>query len=450
MSQVPAHPSRRDFIKRSSWLVAGGAMGGLSIARAAHAFGSDEIKLGLIGCGGRGTGAAGQALNTASHESLQPNGRVKLFALADVFADRLQRTLRGLKGSHRDLVDVPKGRQFVGLEAYQELLATEVDAVILATPPGFRPLHFAAAIQAGKHVFLEKPLATDAPGVRRILAANEAAKEKNLAVAVGLQRRHEPRYCETIQRLRDGAIGQILMTRVYWNGAGVSVHPRQAGWTELEYQLRNWYYFNWLGGDHIVEQHVHNLDVSNWLLNGLPAECQGQGGRQVRTGPEHGEIYDHHAVEYTYPNGTKMISQCRQISGCWNSVAEFAHGTQGRADISGAKIYNARGELVWRFGGKGGNGHQQEQYDFFAALRRGDRPNEAEYGAHSTLTAIMGRMATYSGQIVTWDAALHSPVALADCDRLRALDQPAPLQPDTDGRYAMAVPGWSGCPTPSA
>ena len=437
-------PSRRDFIK-TSWLVAGGAVvGGLTLARSAHAFGSDQIKIGLIGCGGRGTGAAVQALNTVGHEQLQPNGRVTLVALGDAFEDRVQASYRTLKGHHRDLVDVPRERQFFGLDAYQRVLETDLDLVILATPPGFRPLHFEAAVKAGKHVFMEKPLATDSPGIRRILAANEEAKKKGLAVAVGLQRHHERRYRETLQRLQDGAIGEILFTRVYWNGHGVWVRKRQAGASELEYQLRNWYYFTWLCGDHLVEQHIHNLDVSNWLLRGPPAECQGHGGRQVRTGREHGEIFDHHFVEYTYPNGTKMFSQCRHIPGCWNAVAEFAHGTQGYADISGAKISNAQGELVWKFSGKGGSGHQEEHYDLFAALRRGERPNEAEFGAHSTLTAIMGRQATYSGQLVKWDEALNSKIALADFDGLHSFADQAPVQPDAEGAYPVPVPGRIG------
>jgi myo-inositol 2-dehydrogenase / D-chiro-inositol 1-dehydrogenase len=436
-----AATSRRDFI-RTSWLVAGGAVvGGLSLARSAHAFGSDEIKVGLIGCGGRGTNAAVQALNTGANEQIQPNGRVRLIALADVFEDRLQTSLRTLRGHHHNLVDVPKDRQFHGLNGYQGLLQTDVDLVILATPPGFRPLHFDAAVQAGKHVFMEKPLATDAPGVRRILAANEQARQRDLTVAVGLQRHHERRYQETIQRLQDGAIGEILFTRVYWNGQGLGVRPRQPGWTELEHQLRNWHHFTWLSGDHIVERHIHNLDISNWLWGGPPAECQGHGGRQLRSGQEQGEIFDHHFVEYTYPNGAKMFSQCRQIPGCWNTVAEFAHGAGGKADISGAKIVDAHGQLVWRYGAKDGDGHQLEHDHLLAALRRGEKVNEVEAGARSTLTAIMGRLATYSGQVVTWDGALNSQLALADCDALHSLHDAAPVTPERHGTYVCAIPG---------
>jgi predicted dehydrogenase len=437
-----AATSRRDFIKRSSLWVTGGAVaGGLNVTRAAHAYGSDEIKVGLVGCGGRGSDAAVQALNTATKEDTKPNGPVKLIAMADVFADKVHSAYRKIKGRHRDLVDVPRERRFTGFDAYQKVLDCDIDVVILATPPGFRPLHFEAAVYAGRHVFMEKPCATDAPGVRRLLTANETAKDKGLMVAVGLQRRHETKYRETIARLQDGAIGDIVCTRVFWNGAGVPVYPRRKGQTELEYQMRNWYYFNWLCGDHIVERHIHNLDVSNWLMGGPPVECNGMGGRQVRTGKEHGQIYDHHFCEYTYASGTRMYSQCRRIRGCWNNVSEHVHGTRGRADISGAKIYDASGQLVWKYGPGGGGGHQQEHCDLFVALRRGDIYNEGDYGATSNMTAILGRLATYSGKIITWDDATKSDIALADVDSLRSFEDEPPLKPGKDGYYQIAMPG---------
>ncbi|MCH5378159.1 MAG: Gfo/Idh/MocA family oxidoreductase [Planctomycetes bacterium] len=441
--------SRRGFLKTSSLLITGGAVAsGLSVARAAHSYGSDEIRIGLIGCGGRGTGAAVQALNSMAKDEIKPNGRVRLVAMGDAFGDRLQSAYRTIKSKYQEFTDVPPERQFVGFDAYRGVLQCDVDLVILATPPGFRPLHFEAAVHADKHVFMEKPVGTDAPGIRRLLAANEVAKSKSLMVAVGLQRRHEAKYKETISRLRDGAIGDIVCTRVYWNGGGVWMRPRQKDQSELEYQMRNWYYFNWLSGDHICEQHIHNLDVSNWLMGGPPADCNGQGGRQVRTGIEHGEIYDHHFVEYTYPSGAKMFSQCRHIRGCWNTVAEHAHGTNGHADISGAKIYGPSGDLVWRSSG-GGGGHQEEHYDLFAALRRGDVYNEGNFGAYSTMTAIMGRMATYSGKTVNWEDALNSELALADFDNLRSFDDPAPVKPlervaVTREMYDIAMPGKMG------
>lgn len=435
--------SRRDFIKKSSMLVAGGAVvgGNLSIARAAHAFGSDTIKIGLVGCGGRGTGAAVQALNTMTKTDINPNGEVKLVAMGDAFADRLQACYRTVKGQHGNHADVPKDRQFVGFDAYKNVIDSDIDLVILATSPGFRPLHFEYAVNAGKHVFMEKPVATDAAGVRRVLAANEEAKKKNLAVAVGLQRHHEDRYLETMKKIWDGAIGELVMTRVYWNGGGVWVRGRQDDQTELEYQMRNWYYFNWLCGDHINEQHIHNLDVSNWLVQGYPVECNGMGGREVRNGIDHGQIFDHHFCEYTYENGVKMISQCRHIKNCWSNVSEHAHGTKGYADLSG-KIYNSKNELIWNHDGKG-DGHQVEHYDLFAALRRGETPNEGEYGAKSTMTAILGRMSTYSGKVIKWDDAINSDNALADFDAFKSMEDEAPLKPNADGSYPVPVPGES-------
>ncbi len=429
-----ANTSRRSFIKNSSLLVAGGAVAGkLAFPRSAHAFGSDEIRLGLIGCGGRGTGAAAQAMNT--------EGPTRLVAMADAFKDNLQRCYRGLKGQHTDKVDVPPERQFVGFDAYKQVLESDADLIILATPPGFRPLHLEAAINANKHVFMEKPVAVDAPGVRRVLAATAEAKKKNLALAVGLQRRHERRYMETIKRLQDGAIGDIILTRAYWNGDGVWVRPRREGQTEMEYQMRNWYYFNWLCGDHIVEQHIHNLDVINWLMNGYPVSAQGQGGRQVRTGRDHGEIFDHHMIEFTYADGSKMLSQCRHIRGTWSSVSEHAHGTEGNVNIGAATIHDRNGNVAWSYGRGGGGGHQQEHHDLFADIRKGERPNEGEYGALSSMTAIFGRMATYSGKALDWDAALNSDLVIAPVDEFSSYDDIPPVQPDENMNYNIPMPG---------
>ncbi len=418
-------------------MLAGGAIVGsnLSVARGAHAFGSDIIKLGLVGCGGRGTGAAIQALNTSG-------GDVKLVAIADVFENNIQTAFRSIKGRHPGKVDV-QGRRFVGLDAYKQVFESEADCVILATPPGFRPQHFEAAVQAGKHVFMEKPLATDAPGVRRVLEANQVAKEKGLAVQVGLQRRHENRYRECIGRLQDGAIGELLFARAYWNGGGVWVRPRTPAQTELEYQMRNWYYFTWLCGDHINEQHIHNLDVINWLAQSHPIEAQGQGGRAVRNGIDHGQIFDHHMVEFTYPNGFKLLSQCRHIQGCWNRVSEHVVGSSGSSDISDALIRDAEGNQIWQSEAEEikGKGWQQEHNDWFAALRNGEIPNEADYGARSTMTAILGRSATYTGKVVKWDDAINSRSPLAVTDAMHSLDDPAPVNPDAEGRYPVPVPG---------
>ena len=427
--------TRRDFLKSSTaTALAGVAVTQLAVSKFAHAAGDDVVKVGLIGCGGRGTGAATQALST--------EGGVKLVSMGDAFSDRLEGALGRIQNEMKnqgkaDRVDVPAERRFTGFDAYKQVIASGVDLILLATPPGFRPVHFEAAVEAGKHVFMEKPVAVDGPGVRTVLKANEKAKKLGLKVGVGLQRHHQLGYLETIQRLQDGAIGDIHTMRAYWNGAGVWVKEREANQSEMEYQMRNWYYFNWLCGDHICEQHIHNLDVCNWLKNAFPASCNGMGGRQVRTDKKYGEIYDHHFLEYIYEDGSRMFSQCRHIPNCWNSVTEHCQGSKGTADISGHRIESS-GEK-WRFQGKSANPYQVEHDDLFAAIRSGAAYNEGDYGAKSSLTAIMGRMATYSGKVVTWEQALNSEINLAP--ERYAFDATPPVLPDENGRYTIAMPG---------
>jgi myo-inositol 2-dehydrogenase / D-chiro-inositol 1-dehydrogenase len=447
--------SRRTFLKTTSALVGGAVLGGVNaqVARGSHPGGSDEIKVALIGCGGRGTGAAGQALAT--------KGKVTLWAAADAFESNLKASLNSI---HKEIergqrdgdplykdasINVPAERQFVGLDAYKQAIESGADVIILATPPGFRPLHFEAAVQANKHIFAEKPIAVDGPGVRRFMAANEEAKKKNLMVAIGLQRRHDPRYIETIEKIRDGAIGDILFTRVYWNSGGLWLRDRSDFKknnghepSEMEYQVNNWYYFTWLCGDHIVEQHIHNLDVGNWLRDMHPSEAHGMGGRQVRTGKEYGQIFDHHFVEFTYPDGTKMYSQCRHIDGCVGDVAEYAHGTKGTLDLDdgaiGGRIKTHDGGK-WRSKGQKVNNHHQEHHDLFAALRDGRIYNEGDFGATSTMTAILGRMATYSGKVVKWDEALARGIDLSPKEYDFAAAPP--VLADERGFYPAPVPG---------
>lgn len=431
--------SRRSFIKQSSAAVIGasllpGSAAGKQELEAAvgpvNAFGDGTIRLALIGCGGRGTGAAWQALSTA--------GDVKLVAMADAFSDRLEDSLGQLSGAFPERVEVPEENRFTGFDAYERAIAAGVDMVILTTPPGFRPIHFEAAVAAGKHVFMEKPVAVDANGIQRVLAAARKADVAGLKVGVGLQRRHQDRYLQGVERIKDGAIGELTLLRCYWNGAGVWVRPREAAQTEMTYQMRNWYYFNWLCGDHITEQHIHNLDVCNWLAGGFPVSAQGQGGRQVRTGLDHGEIFDHHMVEYTYASGLKMISQCRHIPGTWSSVNEYAHGTHGTADMGNASIQSTGG-WKWRFREDEPNPYQVEHDDLFAAIRGGTPYNEAEYGAKSTMTSILGRMATYSGNTVMWDDAINSGQDLSPAHY--DFEAEPPVLPDADGRYAIPTPG---------
>ncbi len=431
MSQTPRSseqplPSRRQFLKTSSAAASAlGMAGTLGWARGAHAGADETIRVGLVGCGGRGTGAANQALHVPDS--------VKLVAMGDAFADQVESSLANLLQDPqiKDKIDVPQERRFAGFDAYQKVIDAGVDLVILATPPGFRPLHLAACVAAGKHVFAEKPVAVDAPGVRSVLESAAAAKAKGLGLGIGLQRHHQNDYLETIKRLQDGAIGDIHTMRAYWNGAGVWVRDRKPEQTEMEYQMRNWYYFNWLSGDHIVEQHIHNLDVCNWLKGAYPVRCQGMGGREVRRGPDTGEIYDHHAVEFEFADGSRVFSYCRHIPNCWDSVSEHAQGSKGSADISGG-IIRVAGEDPWKYRGKRNNPYQTEHDDLFASIRAGKPLNEGEIGAYSSLTAIMGRMATYSGKMVQWNDALNSQINLAPTEYAWNATPPVP---------AVAVPG---------
>jgi predicted dehydrogenase len=413
-----------------------------ALAVGAYASGDETIKLALVGCGGRGTGAACQALRT--------KGPMKLWAMADLSADRLENCLAGLtqgqaqdydREAHRgfgERIDVPPERRFVGFNAYQRAIQSGVDLVILATPPHFRPEHYEFAVQQGKHVFMEKPVAVDAPGIRRVLAANEEAKRKGLKVVVGLHRRHSLVYQETVRRVQEGAIGKIVLMRCYWNRAAIPVVPPQANFTVMQKQVRNWPCFTWLGGDHCVEAHVHNLDICYWIKGAHPTIAKGQGGRQVHTGGQYGNINDHHAVEYDYEDGTKLFGQARSISGCWNHVSEQAHGTKGAADIGNGRI---EGAAPWRFRGAVPNPYQVE-HDVLVDAIRNDKPhNEAEYAAIATMTAILGRMASYSGQRVRWDEAIHSPLRLGP--KQYAFDADPPVVPDAQGIYPSAMPGVS-------
>jgi predicted dehydrogenase len=363
--------------------------------------GSDELRIGLIGCGGRGSGAVAQALST--------QGPTRLVAVGDMFADRIDGCLDSLaeNAAFAPRIAVPKERQFTGPDAWQGVLASGCDVVLIATPPHFRPAHFEAAIAARKHVFFEKPVAVDAPGVRRVLAAAERADELGLRVCSGLQRHHQNGYVEAMRRIHRGDLGRILFARCSWNQGGLWVRERQPEWSDMEWQLRNWLYFTWLSGDHIVEQHVHNLDVINWALQAHPVRCRGMGGRQVRTEPKYGHIFDHHVVQYQYADGAFCFSECRQIEGCANDVSEHLYGTEGEAHLDAGR-WRISGTNAWRHDGPNNDPYQSEHDALFAAIRSGQPFNEGRMVAESTLTAIMGRMATYSGREVTWEQALAS------------------------------------------
>lgn len=432
-------PSRRNFLKTSTATATGIAVAS-QIARTAHAAGSDEIRFVVIGLGGRGSGAAANIMET--------KGNVKLVAVADAFGKKASNQLDALKKKYPDKVDVPEDRIFTGLDGYKGAIDVDCDLVVIATPPGFKPQQFEYAVNKGRHIFMEKPVATDATGVKRVLAAVEESKKKNLMVGVGLQRRHEPQYMETVQRIHDGAIGDIIALRVYWNGAGIwhkgreeaqKLMPDGKKVTEMAYQCNNWYHFNWLCGDQICEQHIHNLDVGCWVKGDFPVECNGMGGREMRMDgdPTKSQIFDHTFCEYTFADGSKMFSQGRHLAGGWTNVSEFAHGTKGTSDPSGS----IEGANAWKFAGKRLNGHQQEQHDLIEALMRGEIYNEGEYGAKSTFTAILGREACYSGKVVKWDELLAKERELAPGIDNYTLDSDPPTMPDGNGAYPHPVPG---------
>jgi predicted dehydrogenase len=396
--------SRRDFLRRSAVLAAAGGLAGAVPAFGFHTAGSDLLRVGLIGCGGRGTGAAAQALSADKN--------VKLVALADLFDDRMKICLSSLQKRPElaEKIDVPSERQFSGFDAGKQLIACGVDVVLLCEPPHFRPAHLKAAIEAGKHVFAEKPVAVDAPGVRSVLASCQLAEQKRLSVVSGLCLRYSYGFQEAIKRIQDGAIGQIHTLQANDYRGGIWVKKREPEWTDMHWQCRNWYYFTWLSGDFNVEQHVHFLDVCAWMMKDqYPARAIGMGGRQVRTGPEYGNIYDHHSVVYEYEDGTKLFSNTRQMPGCKNDMSAAAAGSKGRAFISeGRKGLRITGEVNWTYEGPENNIYQTEHDELFASIRKGQPINNGRYMALSTMLAILGRMVTYTGQMITWEQAINS------------------------------------------
>jgi myo-inositol 2-dehydrogenase / D-chiro-inositol 1-dehydrogenase len=427
---VPCTVSRRQFVKGSA---AAATIGALELGSTAFAAGSDEIKIALVGCGGRGTGAAFDALGNHTHSN------IRLIAMADAFAEPIERAHQDLQNQFHDKVDVPPSRRFVGLDAYEKAIAAGPDIVLLCTPPGFRPAQFAAAVKAGKHVFLEKPVVVDAPGYRAVKSANEEAKKTGLYVAVGHHLRHAKSHAEAVRQIHDGPIGDLLFTRAYFHTQGIWNRPRQPGMTEMQYQVNNWYHFVWLSGDHIVEQHVHGIDACNWIARGAPVQATGVGGRQVRAEPGIGEVFDHHCVQYTYPDGSYSFSECRQQPG-WSNFSHHAHGTKGFVSFDGgdAVVIQLKGSQPKRLK-PGRDGHQTEWDDLLAAVVANRPYNELDWAADSTMTAILGRMATYSGKLVTWDEAVKSDLTYAP-DRI-AWDATPRSKAKADGVYQCAMPG---------
>lgn len=422
-----SNSTRRTFLASSS---------AAAVSAATHAFassGSSDIKIALIGCGGRGTGACNQALSAGS--------TIKLVAVLDPLEGKAQAALDILKQKHEGQVEVPPDQVFTQFEDWRKVYEL-ADVVLITTPPGPRPFLFEQAVKAGKHVFMEKPVAVDAAGVRRVLAAAEEAKKKKLNVCVGFQRRYDPAYMDVVNRIHQGEIGDLVYGRVYWNGSSRPGYPREEGEGELHYQIRNWYFFTWMSGDHILEQHCHNLDVANWVLQGkMPVRATGQGGRQVRRARENGTIFDHHTVEFEYGNGFRLLSQCCQIGGkCQRDVSEHFHGLKGAANLAANGRFLINGQPPGGQRSRTRNDAYQLEHDtFFENIRTGGCRNDAEYAAQSTMMAVMGRMATYTGQVITWEQAINSQENLVPDDL--TWDTPPPVLPDDEGWYPVAVPG---------
>jgi predicted dehydrogenase len=431
--------SRREFVKKTSLIASSlAALPFLTNAHNVNTSVDDSIKIALIGCGGRGTGAAMQALLTKQN--------VKLVAMADAFRDRLDSCYKVLNdpnnedGNVSDRVSVPEENKFTGFEGYKKAMAL-ADVVILTTPPGFRPIHFEEAVNQGKQIFMEKPVATDPAGIKRVLDAAVIARQKKLNVVVGLQRHYQNSYKELYKKYKEGMIGEIVSAQAWWNNEGVWMNPRKYNQTEMEYQMRNWYYFNWLCGDHIVEQHIHNIDVINWFKGGYPVKAQGMGGREVRKGKDYGEIFDHHYVEFHYADGSILNSQCRHIKGTMSKVDELIVGTKGSIFCGAANIADRKGKVLYQYDRtKENNPYQTEHDELFAAIAKKEyKYDDTENGAKSTMTAILGRLATYTGQVVEFDKALNSGMTIMPT--IFDFNALPPLLPDANGNYPVAIPG---------
>ncbi len=412
--------SRRAFVQAGAIVTAGMMLPRKLAAMPAGAAYSDIIRVGLVGCGGRGTGAA--------RDCMRASDGVEIVALGDLFPDRLASCKANLSKVVSETptlaakYKVTDDKCFTGFDAYQKVIDSGVDLVMFATPPGFRPMHLAAAVAAGKHVFIEKPAGVDPTGVRSVLASAELAKQKNLAIVAGTQRRHDFGYNATIERVQGGAIGDVMAGQVYWNQGGLWMNARKPEWSDTEWQLRNWLYFTWLSGDHIVEQHMHNIDVANWVIGAHPIKATGVGGRQWRTDPAYGHVFDHFAIDFEYPSGARVMSMCRQIDGSANNVSEHFTGTKGSTDAKGTIL----GAKAFKFAGKTTNPYVQEHTDLHASIRAGKPLNEGKQVAETTLSAIMGREAAYTGQAIVWDELLKSPQSLV---------------PQTLALGTLAVPG---------
>ncbi|UCD52715.1 MAG: Gfo/Idh/MocA family oxidoreductase [Phycisphaerales bacterium] len=432
--------SRRDFLKHSSGALASAVLAG-TIAARAHAGENNTIEIALVGCGGRGTGAAAQALSTA--------GPTKLVAMADAFDSRLQTSLKSLSQQKGKQVDVPKGRQFVGLDGYQKAidLVAPGGVVLLATPPAFRPLHVEYAVSKGCHIFMEKSFGVDAPGIRRVLKAGKEAERKNLKIAGGLMSRHYKPLEEAVEQLHEGLIGDIITCWAYREHAPVGFAPKSPGMSEMAHQIRNYSNFTWVNGSFILDWLIHNIDVCCWCKDAWPVSAQGQGGRQGREHPD--QLFDHYAVEYHFPDGTRLFAQGRHMENCWGFFGDHIHGTTGCAEL-GEGITNPRifkghnvdnANLIWRYQGPRCDAYQTEHDLLFDAIRNNKPYNETDRSCKAAMAGILGRMAAESGQMIKWGDAMASNLELAPGLDNFTMDSDPPVKPDINGNYPVAMPG---------
>jgi predicted dehydrogenase len=407
-------------------------------ARAAE---QNTLKIALVGCGGRGTGAAVNALST--------QGPTQLVALADVFAQHLQTSLDALSKPFARQVDVPPERQFLGMDAYKKAidLIAPGGVVLLATAPAFRPIHVEYAVAKGCHVFMEKSFAVDAPGVRRVLKAGQEAKKKNLKVAGGLMSRHYKPLEEAVEQLHRGLIGEVITCWAYREHAQVGLLPKSPGMSEMAHQIRNYSNFTWLNGSFILDWLIHNIDVCCWCKDAWPVSAQGQGGRQVRT--EKDQLFDHYSVEYSFPDGSRLLAQARHMDNCWGFFGDVIHGTKGSAVLGEGiaqprlfKGYRQTPEnVIWKYTGSPCDAYQTEHDLFFQAIREDKPYNEAERSAYAAMAGILGRMAAESGQMITWEQAMASDIELAEGLDHYTMDSDPPVRPNAEGRYPVAMPG---------
>ena len=421
--------SRRQFVTKA---IASGAAayGALSLVPSVHAAGSDAIKIGLIGCGGRGSGAATNAMNAGKD--------VRLVAMADIFADHLQDSRRLLKKAYPEQVAVDDDHCFVGFDAYEKLIQSGVDVVLIACTSHFHPVMLKAAVDAGKHVFCEKPHGIDVPGVKLSMAAAEEARKKNLCLVSGLCWRYDPGVRETIKRIQDGAIGEIIAIEMTYLRADYLLRVRQPGWNEMQYQLQDWYHFNWLSGDDTSQSLIHNITMASWLLgNAPPLKAWGMGGRQVCVEPKYGDVFDHQAIVYEYANGVRVFGFCRDIPGCYDDNTSVVLGSKGRAFMPWAP--RIEGQKPWRHKGHAESMYDVEHRELFAAIRAGKTINNGDYMCVDTLTGLLGQMACYTGQEITWEKALQS--TLSHALPRYGWDVEPPVKPGPDGRYPTAMPG---------